>query len=239
MKLFNINTKGELTEADNLLEVFHIDTNMKQTIAFIGAGGKTNSMFQLAVDLTNLGKKVIITTTTKMHLSRKFGVLDEDRYKLIDMLEEYNLAVVGTPCEDGKMKGVSKSFYDWMSTKADFILIEADGSKRLPIKVPNSAEPVIPEDTDLIILVVGLSCLNKTIKEICHRTELATEILNCNIDHKIKPKDIAEIIKSGYCNNINKPIKILLNQSDCAKQEEIMEIVKYLEEYECCTRGYS
>lgn len=238
MELYNINKKGESIKADSLLETFRIDPNLKQTIAFIGAGGKTNAMFQLAVDLIRLGKKVIITTSTKMHLSMKYGVLDEDKNKLIEMLEENNMAVVGTPCEDGKMKEVSKPFYEWMSTIADFILVEADGSKRLPIKVPNSTEPVIPEDTDLIIVVVGLSCLNKTMKEVCHRTELAAEILNCNMEHKIVPKDVANILKLGYCNNINRPFKILLNQSDCAKKEEIIEIVNNLEEYDCSVRGY-
>ncbi|MFQ9395895.1 MAG: hypothetical protein ACLR2E_20080 [Lachnospiraceae bacterium] len=46
------------------------------------------------------------------------------------------------------------------------MLVEADGSRRLPLKYPNATEPVVPEDTDLILAVTGLSAPRKRSGEI-------------------------------------------------------------------------
>ncbi len=37
------------------------------------------------------------------------------------------------------------------------ILVEADGSKRLPVKVPGPKEPVIPENSDQIFVSMALA----------------------------------------------------------------------------------
>lgn len=39
---------------------------------------------------------------------------------------------------------------------ADFILVEADGSRRLPLKVPAINEPVIPRDNKKTVLICGI-----------------------------------------------------------------------------------
>lgn len=44
---------------------------------------------------------------------------------------------------------------------SDVLLIEADGAKRLPLKVPEEWEPVIPELVDLLIGVVGMDALGE------------------------------------------------------------------------------
>ena len=55
----------------------------------------------------------------------------------------------------------------------DFILVEADGAKRKPIKAPADYEPVIPSSTTLVIGVIGLDALGKAIdEETIHRCEL-------------------------------------------------------------------
>ena len=51
-------------------------------------------------------------------------------------------------------------------------LIEADGSRRLPIKVPGKQEPVIPDFTHIILVVYGLSALGQPFRQVCQRWEL-------------------------------------------------------------------
>lgn len=214
MKLFQINGSGEHIQRETMYQAFGVPLAQKQVIAFVGAGGKTTSIYHLAKELASLGKRVIITTTTHMYLPTEYGVLKEDKNQVFNMLSANRIAVVGTPCENGKMTKVSDSFFAWMRQVSDYVLVEADGSKRLPIKVPDQHEPVFPLDTDMIMIVAGLSCLFRPIQECCHRWKLAAKILHCEESNRITPGDVAKLLIEGYCNEQSPPYKILLNQCE-------------------------
>ncbi|HHV11367.1 MAG TPA: putative selenium-dependent hydroxylase accessory protein YqeC [Clostridiales bacterium] len=231
MDIYKVNLYGELVRGGKLSEALGVNQAGGQTVAFVGAGGKTTAIYHLAEELAAMGKRVIITTTTHMFLPPKYGVLEENEGRLLKMLDLYGIAVTGTPCGDGKMTEVSDSFYLRAKNRADYILVEADGSKRLPIKVPGRNEPVLPFDTDLVVIVAGLTCLSRPLIEVCHRWERAAEILGCQLTHQIEPFDVAKLIKTGYCDTINLPYRILLNQCDNKEQrEDALEIVSCLED---------
>lgn len=231
MKLFQMNEAREFIQKETIYQTFEVDLSKKQVIAVVGAGGKTTSMSHLAKELVSLGKRVVITTTTHMFLPTECGVLVEDKDQVLTMLDTKGLAVVGMPCENEKMTKVSDSFFEWLRTISDYVLVEADGSKRLPIKVPDKHEPVLPVDTDLMIVVAGLSCLNRSLKTCCHRWELAMEILNCQETSRITPADVAKLLSEGYCIKHGIPYKILLNQcEDKEIQNAALEIINELNE---------
>ena len=48
-----------------------------------------------------------------------------------------------------------------LESLADYVLVEADGAKRFPLKAPAAHEPVIPDETRLVIAVAGLSGVGK------------------------------------------------------------------------------
>ena len=61
---------------------------------------------------------------------------------------------------------------DWMRQAmklSDLVLIEADGSKCLPCKVPADHEPVLLPESDIVVAVLGLSALGRSLKECCFR----------------------------------------------------------------------
>jgi probable selenium-dependent hydroxylase accessory protein YqeC len=83
-----------------------------------------------------------------------------------------NGLIDGTP---RKVKSIDPAFIDELLCAGHFdcILVEADGSKRKPVKAPAEYEPVIPSSTTLAIGIIGLDCLGKTVSEdIIHRCEL-------------------------------------------------------------------
>ena len=51
----------------------------------------------------------------------------------------------------------------------DFLLIEADGARMHPLKVPANYEPVILKNTTMVVGVAGIDSLFKSINKICHR----------------------------------------------------------------------
>ena len=76
------------------------------------------------------------------------------------------------------------SFYEKAGKLADVILVEADGSKRLPVKVPGPKEPVIPENSDQILCIYGLGALGKQAADCCFRMQPSEQLLKIPEDQK-------------------------------------------------------
>ena len=78
---------------------------------------------------------------------------------------------------DDRITSVSKDVLYWLHAYAQkhniALLIEADGSRQKALKTPNDHEPVIPEFTDAVVVVAGLSGLGKSLNdEYVHRSQL-------------------------------------------------------------------
>ena len=65
----------------------------------------------------------------------------------------------------------------------DIAIIEADGAKQMPCKLPAEHEPVLLPVSDIVIAVAGLDALGKSLEEACFRWQLGREIFgsSCNL----------------------------------------------------------
>jgi probable selenium-dependent hydroxylase accessory protein YqeC len=200
-------------ETDDLTRALKLQDLVKGSVAVIGAGGKTSTIHRLAEEAAARGLKVIITTTTRMY--REPGPLAATAKEAEQLLRTQSIVFAGLPAEEGKICGLKD--FDRLSAIADLILIEADGSKQLPLKVPADHEPVIPEATDRILLLAGLSGLRKRLHESCHRAALASQLLGKSSEQIIQEKDVAKLLTDGYLKkwkwDITK-ISVLINQAD-------------------------
>ena len=66
-----------------------------------------------------------------------------------------------TKTNDEKIGSLSYDTYLSVCQEADIVLVEADGSKHKSIKFPNENEPVIYDNIDEIVIVMGLKALGK------------------------------------------------------------------------------
>ena len=140
--------------------------------AIIGGGGKTTLMETLAGELSKKGK-VIITTTTHICRPKQYEtLLDADEAAVSAALERSGIVCVASQAESGKLCAPRLSM-GTLAQLADFVLVEADGAKRLPLKAHASHEPVIPEEAQRVIMVIGIDGVGKTIRETCHRSSRA------------------------------------------------------------------
>ncbi|GEM_PF-199922 len=200
-----------------LCELFGIDLNSKRVISLVGSGGKTTFLFALANELAKQGKRVAVTTTT--HIFRPdpqqcaYLITDGDLEKIDIALKEHRFVTVGALEENGKLSAPAEELIRYLHKSVDFLLIEADGSRCLPIKVPNNREPVIYSGTDQIIAVGGLSCLGKPIGLICHRAPIAQQLLNVKDTHQITAQDMAKLLYHSY-GNYGAMLTVALNQAD-------------------------
>ncbi|MBQ0064277.1 MAG: putative selenium-dependent hydroxylase accessory protein YqeC, partial [Firmicutes bacterium] len=112
-----------------------------------------------------------ICTSTHMKIEED-TILSGSLEEILKSIKENGYCMAGTRVDSLKMGPLDKNLYLSLCDMVDEVLIEADGSKRLPLKVCNENEPVIYENVDEIVLVAGLRALYKPLKEVCHRYNL-------------------------------------------------------------------
>ena len=121
-------------------------------IAVAGAGGKSTLIENLADKYASENKKVCITTTTHIYKNQ----------------DRKNIFYRGND-EGEKLSYLGDEEFLRISDNFDVILVEADGSKHFPIKIPRENEPVIPKNVNEIFVVMGLQALGRPVGEVCHR----------------------------------------------------------------------
>ena len=168
----------------------------RRVISLVGGGGKTTTMYALAEIFREEGKKVIVTTSTHLQAPPE-EIRAWDIEEVRSLWKSDQIAVIGTDCESNKnlaagdqaavnqmenKKSVKKmrmpdgSFLQEVLQEAEVVLIEADGAKHLPCKVPIEKEPVIIQECTDVIAVVGMDALGKPLEEVCFRKDLAVQL---------------------------------------------------------------
>jgi probable selenium-dependent hydroxylase accessory protein YqeC len=162
--------------------------------SIVGGGGKTTLMLRLARELSATGARVIVTTST--HIFPPEGIQTQTGATLAELcalLTREGVVCVGTPAENGKLAAPKFAFTE-LAEIADYVLVEADGAKGLPLKAPAEHEPVIPAETKLVIAVAGLDGLGKPIRETVFRPALYAALLGTNEQHILTSGDLARVL---------------------------------------------
>lgn len=200
-------------------------------IAVVGSGGKTTRIHKLRDQYRKQGKKVLITTTT--HMYKEEGVICTNQAEEIQKtLSLYGYCMAGR--EDGdphKIRGLSREVFKKAAAYADVVLVEADGSKGLPVKAPADHEPVIPEDCDEIHVVVGLSALGKPCAGNAHRLELVQECLGISKNTLFSPTHLQKLLRVKYIEPLKRKfprtkIKICPAQEDTIYHRVIAQFLR-------------
>lgn len=168
--------------------------------AIIGSGGKTSLIARLCRELPGT---VIVCTSTHIYPAEGLPLITEPITEM-----PAKCICMGTVAENGKLTAPRQSFEE-LSALADFVLVEADGSKGLPMKAHLAHEPVIPACARLVIGVVGLSGLGQTIREAAHRPEEFARLCGA------KTTDfLTETMVAAVLNRENLADFYVLNQAD-------------------------
>ncbi|MCD8300479.1 MAG: putative selenium-dependent hydroxylase accessory protein YqeC [Clostridiales bacterium] len=217
------------------LELQDIDTlETGRVISVVGAGGKTSLINAMARYYADGGKSVIITTTTHI-LSPNDLPVASDADALLRLCDDYPIVAAGEKVSVDSEKlqfPIGITMADCQMA-ADVVLVEADGAKHLPCKVPAEWEPVIPTESDMVIAVAGLTALGQPLEEVCFRKEQAEKLLGTDGRHLMTEEDLAVILSSedGARKNVgDREYRVVLNQCDCEERrrqgESISELLK-------------
>ena len=166
--------------------------------AIIGGGGKTTLMETLGRELAPKGR-VLLTTSAKIRRPDWLPVLDPETPEALGhALEAAPLLCLGAPWPGEKLTAPTLAFAT-LSAAADYVLVEADGSKGLPAKAHAAHEPVIPPEADSVILVLGADAFDRPISRVCHRPERFAALTGEDPASPLTPERWARLIRSeGY-----------------------------------------
>ena len=167
----------------------------------IGSGGKSTLLARLAAELAEGGATVALATTTHfMPFPGVACVAGGSAEEVRLALAAHGVTCVAAPAGGatgaaGKLGPAALAPVE-LARLADYVLVEADGSKRLPLKAHAAWEPVVPEGSTQSVLVVGASGFGRPVHEAVHRPERFCELAGCLPEDEATPEAVAAVIRA-------------------------------------------
>jgi len=202
-------------------------------LSISGGGGKTSTLYTLASHLIRDGATVLITTTTAM-FNPQFEkrplveLVTGDISQLINRtMPAGTIVTAAKAClnHQKKLKGYEPGEIDRLKHAGcfDYILVETDGSRGLPVKAPDTHEPPVPQSTDIMCGIIGIECLGKPMDtSTVHRPGCFTQTTGLKKNEIITPETLSKLClaKNGLFKNApDRSSKIIiLNKADTKEQ---------------------
>ncbi|MBI2881693.1 MAG: putative selenium-dependent hydroxylase accessory protein YqeC [Candidatus Tectomicrobia bacterium] len=229
-----------------LLESFAIP--QKSSVAIVGAGGKTTLLYRLAREMAPEAAKsggiVLITTTTKIFRPSEEEAeavilsadLEEARKRIRKAARKDLRVVLAAGAHPDprygreKLNGIPPGWAGALLglDEVAWLLVEADGSQRRPLKAPGEGEPVWPEPTHVALGVLGLSALGRPLGlEWAFRPERVSSVTGLAVGEALGPGAFAAILAHpegifrgcpdsarviGFLNQADDPHRVVLGQ---------------------------
>lgn len=216
----------------------------RSLVAIVGAGGKTTTMYTLAHELVEQGKRVVTTTTTNIYSPRpdesESLLVDTDMPRLLTALlaswRRYrHVTVASEVISTGKLKGLQPEQPARLlqSGEAETVIVEADGARHLKVKAPAAYEPVMPLHTNLVLLLLSAEVLNQPLSaEIVHRPEILARLTGIELNDSLAPAVVARLLlhEQGGLKDVpeNASMYVLITHATTARRTAIGELAALL-----------
>lgn len=236
--------EDRLCEMPTLADAIGLDGGAQgcPVVSAVGAGGKTTTLHRLAEDFVRQGQQAVVTTSTHIleedepyFLRAAGGESLTDQLQLREAarafadqvrekLDRFGQVWTGSPAPGGKLCGLPELFVEQIWKLNVPVLVEADGARKMPMKVPAAHEPVIHPRTTHVLSVYGLDAVEEKLENVCFRKELAEKILKKNGTEPVTPEDIALLAASPEAGRKGCPEQaaytVVLNKADNAERRE-------------------
>ena len=213
-------------------------------ISLVGAGGKTTTMYTLASELAQQGKRVITTTTTNIYFPKPGEtdtlIVSSETPTLLKMInaawkQHHRITVAAKAIGAGKIGGLQphQPYELLIKSGAHTIIVEADGARHAMIKAPAEHEPVIPSQTNVALLMMSAQAINQPLSaEVAHRPERIAATLGINQGDILTPARVAKLMTSeqGAMKNVPETAKayVLITHASAEKQDEVRVVASLL-----------
>ncbi len=175
-----------------------------ESVAFVGAGGKSSLIFTLPKETEN---PVVITTTTHLgtwqaELADRHQIIHSpEELESIDFGQDQSLLITGPVNDADRLIGLPEQVLfrlrEICKQKDLPLLIEADGARQLSLKAPASYEPVIPDWVGRVVVVAGLAAIGKRLTAyVVHRPELFSNLSGLGLNDIIRVENVTAVLGS-------------------------------------------
>ncbi len=182
-------------------------------VAFAGAGGKSGAILAVAGELAEAAITVLAAPTTKMLVKEAerigplvtSGDVEELRAKAEEAFAGGAPAVVAGSglLSKNRVGGVDPDWIPTLAPLADVVLIEADGSRRRPIKGTADHEPALPDAATLVVAVANIGAFGMPVnEEYVHRPELFSKLTGVGAGQSITARAFARALAEGSLANL-------------------------------------
>jgi len=187
----------------------------------VGGGGKTSALFSLGQAASLAGRSCALTTTTHIYDPRaeagrwfgrrhivpelaQTGPLDMEPWRPLtaERPAVFASALIGPGTMAGavggadhpRLNGILPDRVTQLAELYDLVVVEADGSRGLPIKAPATHEPVVPGSCVLLLACIGLDCLGRlNTDQAVHRPGLVAARTGCAQGSPLRPEHLARL----------------------------------------------
>jgi probable selenium-dependent hydroxylase accessory protein YqeC len=213
---------------------------VSQVITIIGGGGKTRLMYYLLGLVQKLHYLGIATTTTKLSSEVGSGHCFIEVKSLVDaylameeiqVIKEVATLVYGPdPLAPSKMLGIPKEWIDELAAKCPemIFVVEGDGSAGKSVKGHLAHEPVIPEGSSMVIVVIGIDSVGAFLNgQQVHRPARMKELVPSLEKSVVTTERITQLIfhPQGYLHNCppHSEIIFFINKVESEEQQKQAE----------------
>ena len=205
-------------------------------VALVGGGGKSTALFQLARELVEETGSALVTATTHLAPEQAQGA---DRHIILDTPEAALTCLegdlpggitlfTGPPERDAvsgleRLSGLKPALIQRMAVCAQGrglrLLVEADGSRRLPLKAPAEHEPAIPTCAGVVVVCAGLLGIGRRLEaSAVHRPERFAALSGLHLGAPVTADALRKVLvhPQGGLKGIlhGRQALLLLNQAD-------------------------
>ncbi len=124
------------------------------------------------------------------------GVLLRPLSELDEMLATHGHCLVVGKVSEKKASGLMPEIPARLLTRHQVktVIVEADGSRMRPCKVPAAHEPVIPDKATMVIPVAGMDAVGGRLDKVAHRPELVAALTGLRLAEPLTAEALGKIL---------------------------------------------
>lgn len=207
-----------------------------------GSGGKTALVAALCRELAADGQPVALSTTTHIYPPSArlcgpawlWGEALPEKAEIKKRLKQGKvLAVARGMNPQGKLEGLSQEQMAVLATSGAWVVVEADGAARKPLKAWAPHEPAWAGGEDSRVVLVGASGLGRPLSpDLVHRHQLFRQAADLELGQNITPAALARVLLGPGGPFRERPagmaFSLVINQIDAARPALVDSLAREL-----------